>query len=119
MGARTSRWFVCAKLANVWQSCAGRERRDATGYRSDMSKRIAVRLSDELVAFVDEMVASGAARSRAAVVSQALSRERRRVTALRDAEIFARTGPDPELEGMAEHLVGTLANGPARSRTEI
>jgi Arc/MetJ-type ribon-helix-helix transcriptional regulator len=68
-----------------------------------MSKQIAVRLPDELVAFVDEMVESGAERSRAAVVSRALSRERRRAIAGRDAEILARTGPDPELHGLAEH----------------
>lgn len=68
-----------------------------------MSKQIAVRLPDELVAFVDELVASGAERSRAAVVSRALARERRRAIAARDAEILARTTPDPELQGLAEH----------------
>jgi Arc/MetJ-type ribon-helix-helix transcriptional regulator len=68
-----------------------------------MSKQIAVRLPDELVEFVDELVDSGTERSRAAVVIRALERERRRATAARDAEILARTGPDPELEGLAEH----------------
>lgn len=70
-----------------------------------MSKQITVRLSDELVAFVDELVDSGAERSRAAVVSRALTRERRRAIAARDAEILSRTGPDPELQGLAEHAV--------------
>jgi Putative restriction endonuclease len=32
-------------------------------------------------------------------------RERRRAVAARDAEILARTGPDPELAGLAEHAV--------------
>lgn len=68
-----------------------------------MSKQIAVRLPDELVAFVDDMVDSGAERSRAAVVTRALTRERRRAIAARDAEILARSGPDPELAGLAEH----------------
>ena len=68
-----------------------------------MSKQIAVRLPDELVEFVDKAVASGAARSRASVVAQALERERRRAAAERDAEILAGTGPDPELAGLAEH----------------
>jgi Arc/MetJ-type ribon-helix-helix transcriptional regulator len=68
-----------------------------------MSKQIAVRLPDELVAFVDETVRSGAGRSRATVVARALERERRRMRAERDAEILARTGPDPELDGLAEH----------------
>jgi Arc/MetJ-type ribon-helix-helix transcriptional regulator len=43
-----------------------------------MSKQIAVRLPDELVAFVDEVIESGAEPSRAAVVARALERERRR-----------------------------------------
>jgi Arc/MetJ-type ribon-helix-helix transcriptional regulator len=70
-----------------------------------MSKQIAVRLPDELVHFLDELVGSGAGRSRAAVVTKALERERRRVVAARDAQILARTGPDPELDGLAEHVV--------------
>jgi Arc/MetJ-type ribon-helix-helix transcriptional regulator len=71
-----------------------------------MSKQIAVRLPDELVEFVDGAVASGDAPSRASVVVRALERERRRVVAERDAEILARTGPDPELAGLAEHVLG-------------
>jgi Arc/MetJ-type ribon-helix-helix transcriptional regulator len=70
-----------------------------------MSKQIAVRLPDDLVDFVDEIVDSGTARSRAAVVSRALERERRRDLAERDAQILARTGPDPELAGLAEYAV--------------
>jgi Arc/MetJ-type ribon-helix-helix transcriptional regulator len=75
-------------------------------YHYGMSKQITVRLPDELVDFVDEIVDSGAARSRAAVVSHALEREWRRVVAARDAQILARTGPDPGLGGLAEHVVG-------------
>jgi Arc/MetJ-type ribon-helix-helix transcriptional regulator len=71
-----------------------------------MSKQIAVRLPDRLVDFVDELVDSGGGRSRAAVVTVALERERRRVIAAHDAQILARTGPDPELAGLAEHAVG-------------
>ena len=71
-----------------------------------MSKQIAVRLPDELVDFVDEIASAGTGRSRASVVAQALERERRRVIAARDAEILAQTGPDPELEGLAEHAAG-------------
>jgi Arc/MetJ-type ribon-helix-helix transcriptional regulator len=71
-----------------------------------MSKQIAVRLPDELVDFVDEVVGSGGGRSRAAVVTRALERERRRAVTARDAEILAGTGPDPELAGLAEHAVG-------------
>jgi Arc/MetJ-type ribon-helix-helix transcriptional regulator len=77
-----------------------------------MSIQIAVRLPDDLVAFVDEIVASGAGSSRAVVVTKALERERRRSVAARDAEILARTGPDHELAGLAEYARG-LAAGPA------
>jgi Arc/MetJ-type ribon-helix-helix transcriptional regulator len=69
-----------------------------------MSKQIAVRLPDDLVAFVDELVDSGGGRSRAAVVSRALERERRRTVAARDAEILARAGLDPDLAELAEHV---------------
>ncbi|HEV3047848.1 MAG TPA: YlcI/YnfO family protein [Solirubrobacteraceae bacterium] len=71
-----------------------------------MSKQIAVRLPDELVVFIDRAVASGAERSRAAFVARALERERRRLMAARDAEILARTGADPELEGLAGYASG-------------
>lgn len=71
-----------------------------------MSKQIAVRLPDDLVDFVDEMVESGAERSRAAVVIRALERERRRAVAARDAEILAKSGPDPELAGLADYAAG-------------
>jgi Arc/MetJ-type ribon-helix-helix transcriptional regulator len=74
-------------------------------YRFGMSKQIAVRLPDELVAFVDEVVASGQARSRAGVVTRALERERRRAIAARDAAILAHSGSDPELDGLAEYAV--------------
>lgn len=68
-----------------------------------MSKQVAMRLPDELVDFVDEIVAAGGARSRAALVTRALERERRRAIAERDAQILAHSGPDPELRGLAEH----------------
>jgi Arc/MetJ-type ribon-helix-helix transcriptional regulator len=71
-----------------------------------MSKQIAVRLPEDLVEFVDSAVASGRARSRASVVVRALERERRRAVAEQDAAILARTGPDPELRGLAEHTAG-------------
>jgi Arc/MetJ-type ribon-helix-helix transcriptional regulator len=68
-----------------------------------MNKQIAVRLSEELMDFVDGQVTSGKEHSRAGVVTRALERERRRAIAARDAEILASTGADPELAGLAEH----------------
>ena len=52
-----------------------------------MSTQIAVRLPDEIVAFVDEEIKAGRAKSRAQVVLRALEREQRRQLAVRDVEI--------------------------------
>ncbi len=72
-----------------------------------MTRQIAVRLPDELVEFIDELVAHGQATSRAAVVAQAVEHERRRAIAARDAAILARTEPDAELDGLAEFAART------------
>ena len=58
--------------------------------------QITVRLPDELVRSVDDLVASGDARSRASVVEAALERHLRRVLAERDAAILAATVDDPD-----------------------
>lgn len=68
-----------------------------------MSRQIAVRLPDELVDFVDEVVDSGAERSRATVVARALQRERRRMVAARDTQILAGAGADADLQELAEY----------------
>lgn len=70
-----------------------------------MSKQIAVRLPDDVVGFVDGMVADGKASSRAAVVKRALERERRRAVAAGDVAILSRAGDDPDMDGLAEHVV--------------
>jgi antitoxin MazE3 len=75
-----------------------------------MSKQIAIRLPDELVAFVDHVVNSGAERSRATVVARALERERRRLIAAHDAEILAATEPDRDLHELAEHAATLTHN---------
>ena len=67
-----------------------------------MSKQIAVRLPEEIAAFVDEQVASGRAASRAAVVVRALERDRRREAAERDARIYAESAEPDDLGGLAE-----------------
>lgn len=69
-----------------------------------MSKQIAVRLPEDIVEFVDGLVSAGEASSRAAVVSRALERERRRVVAARDAAILARAGDDPDMDALARHV---------------
>jgi Arc/MetJ-type ribon-helix-helix transcriptional regulator len=75
-------------------------------YHAAVSKQIAVRLPDEIAAFVDAEVAAGRAPRRAAVVTRALERDRRRRLALADVEILTRTGGshDPDdLDGLAEY----------------
>jgi len=69
-----------------------------------MSKQIAVRLPQDIVDFVDELVRDGKADSRASVVRRALERERRRSIAARDAKILAGAGADADLNSLAEHV---------------
>jgi Arc/MetJ-type ribon-helix-helix transcriptional regulator len=67
-----------------------------------MSTQITVRLPDELVGLVDDLVASGEARSRASVVERALERELRRVLVERDVAILrGGMGRPDDLDGLA------------------
>jgi antitoxin MazE3 len=68
-----------------------------------VSTQIAVRLPDEVVTRLDELVANGQAPSRASVIEQALAREFRRLIAIRDAEILARAAQDDDMDALAEH----------------
>ena len=68
-----------------------------------MSKQIAVRLPEDIVDFVDELVRDGQAGSRAIVVRRALERERRRTIAARDAEILARAATDADMDSLARY----------------
>jgi Arc/MetJ-type ribon-helix-helix transcriptional regulator len=70
-----------------------------------MTTQIAVRLPDELLEYIDQEVASGAAPSRASVVIRALRRDRQRRRAEADARIYAdlaaRGTDDPDdLDGL-------------------
>lgn len=67
-----------------------------------MTTQIAVRLPDEMVAFLDRTVASGRAPSRAALVAAAVEREMRRQAAERDAQILRENGPDDELDELVQ-----------------
>jgi len=55
-----------------------------------MSTQIAVRLPEDIVAFLDSEVRDGRAKSRAELVLRALEREQRRQLAARDVEILSR-----------------------------
>lgn len=70
-----------------------------------MNVQIAVRLPEELVAFLDAEVARGQAQSRAAVVASALEREMRLRLAQRDAEILREVGPADDLDDLVQWTV--------------
>ncbi|MBO9521096.1 MAG: hypothetical protein J7518_06115 [Nocardioidaceae bacterium] len=65
--------------------------------------QIAVRLPDDLVAYVDEQVRQGGG-SRAAVVVRALNLYQQQLTAEADARILEETGDYEEFDGLVEHL---------------
>lgn len=71
-----------------------------------MSKQIAVRLADELVDYIDQAVRDGRASSRAALVADAVERDRRRHRAERDVAILAAAGSDRDLDELAEYAAG-------------
>ena len=77
------------------------------GSITQVSTQIAVRLPEELVAFIDQLVSDGRAPSRATVVSQALRREQRRHVAIRDAAILAGDPGGDDLDALAEHVART------------
>ena len=67
-----------------------------------MSIQIAVRLPDQLVNSLDELVDSGAARSRASVIERALLRELRYQRMLQEVEILnSGIGADKDLDALA------------------
>ncbi len=77
-----------------------------------MTTQIAVRLPDEMVAFLDRCVASGRATSRAALVTSALEREMRFQAAWRDVEVLNRVGTSDDLDDLVSWSVAntTLAD---------
>jgi Arc/MetJ-type ribon-helix-helix transcriptional regulator len=67
-----------------------------------MSIQIAVRLPEQLVNSLDELVHSGAARSRASVIERALLRELRYQRTLQEVEnLNSGIGADAELDSLA------------------
>jgi len=63
-----------------------------------VSTQITVRLPDDVVAFLDDVVAAGQEPSRAALVTKALQREMRRWAALRDTELLREKGAADDLD---------------------
>lgn len=68
-----------------------------------MSTQIAVRLPDELVQYIDELVERRVTKSRAEFVAKAIARERRHLDALADVEVLKRVGNDRDLDALAAY----------------
>lgn len=81
---------------------------DALWYDAGMTTQIAIRLPDDMVAFLDQSVATGNAPSRAALVARAVEREMRREAAESDAVILRAKGAADDLDSLvawaASHL---------------
>jgi len=65
---------------------------------SVVTVQIAIRLPDDMVAFLDKAVAAGNAPSRAALVARAVEREMRRQVAEQDAAILRERGTADDLD---------------------
>ena len=96
----------CTKLGSAGISSRKGAWRYQIGIRNgivhQMSIQIAVRLPNETVAFIDQLIADGNATSRADVVARALKREQRRILASRDAAIIALHSNDDDFDQLAE-----------------
>ncbi len=74
-----------------------------------MSTQIAVRLPDELVAYVDHAVAQGRVKSRAELVARLIERDARRQRAEDDLALLTQKGAarDPEALAIARATAAT------------
>ena len=70
-----------------------------------MTIQIAIRLPDDMVAFLDKSVAAGNAPSRAALVARAVEREMRRQVAEQDAAILRERGTVDDLDELVDWSV--------------
>lgn len=78
-------------------------------YRLGMSTQIAVRLPDDLVAYVDQAVARGRVKSRADLVARLIERDARRQRAEDDLALLVEKGcaHDPEALAIARSAAAT------------
>jgi len=78
-----------------------------------MSTQIAVRLPDELVAYLDEAIADGRVKSRAELVARLIAREARRHRAEQDLLRLVEAGALEDVEALAMALAtsGTPIDG--------
>ena len=108
-GVDTHRDEHAAALDNC---VAWRPARIPKRYHRAMSTQIAVRLPDELVAYVDRAVAAGRVKSRAELVSRLIARDARRQRAEEDLQRLIDAGAlgDDEALAMARATSATPIN---------
>lgn len=74
-----------------------------------MSMQIAVRLPDEMVDYLDRVVADGRAPNRTALVAAAIEREIRRLAAEQDAAVLHEVGAADDLDSLVDWSLGEIA----------
>lgn len=72
-----------------------------------MSHQIAIRIPDDLLAFIDDLVDRGSTSSRASFAREAMERERRRVLAEADIAILRTSTPNDDLDTITRAVSGT------------
>lgn len=74
-----------------------------------MTTQIAIRLPDQLVAYLDETIARGDEKSRASFITAAVEREIRYRAARDDAKILASRGAEDDLDDLVTWTASTAA----------
>ena len=72
-----------------------------------VSRAIPVRLDDDDIEVLDELVHLGLAANRSDAIKRAIDRDRRRLAAMRDAAIYARNGEDAGLSSLSAKAATT------------
>ena len=76
-------------------------------YTSEMSRAIPVRLDDDDIQVLDELVRLGLAANRSDALKRGIDRDRRRLAAMRDAALYERDGEDAALEAFGRRAART------------
>ncbi len=84
-----------------------RSRSYSERYTWPVSKPIPVRLDEDEVEVLDQLVRLGLAANRSDAIKRGIDRDRRRLAAMRDASVYARSGEDPDLVALTRSAAGT------------
>lgn len=96
------------KTCAPWVPLATKESQTGAAlYARTVTTQIAIRLPDQLVAYLDETVARGDEKSRASFIVSAVEREIRHRAAHEDAKILASRGTEDDLDGLVTWTAST------------